>query len=340
MALEAAAEVCLVLRELGHEADLVRRPAGVRGPGGLRLEVGEAPTSTIVAVRRTLKPSDEAVGLLVTSRLCPAHREALAAAGAGWLDRRGELCVPPLDIETAVAPMDAPLLARDDVWQRRGVLAVALALLQHEGPVPVTWDLGFYAGLTGGGVSLATQTLRALELIDEHDHPRREELFIQLAARWRTCWFPLAALPDVEQLEEHARLLIAGHDDLRQPGWALLPRTPDEPTNEDDAALPRLLLADQRALAWLLRTCGMASGTDTAVALVAATPSPVALAQRQAPVGDTAWPTAHPVTAALEHASPGFRADRATEVVGQAPAPTGPRSRWNLHPPDREVRRR
>lgn len=324
MSIEAAAEVCLVLRELGHEVELVRRPAGVRSPDGLRLDVGEAPTSTSAAVRRTLKPSSEAVGLLVTSRLCPAHREALVAAGAGWLDRRGEICVPPLGIEAGVAPMVAPTFARDDVWQRRGVLAVALALLQHEGSVPVTWDLGFYAGLTGGGVSLATQSLRSVELIDEHDHPRRQELFAQLAVRWRTCWFPLASLPDVGELDEQARLLIAGHDDLRQPGWAVLPRVGQEATTDDLGALPRLLLADQRALAWLLRTCGMAPGTDTAVALVSAVPSPVAVAQRQAPDGDAFWPSAHPVTAALEFASPGPKADCAIEAFRPAPASTGP----------------
>ena len=307
MSIEAAAEVCLVLRELGHNVETVRRPAGVRGPEGLRLDVEETPTSTSAAGRRTLQRPDDAVGLLVTSRLCPAHRKALAAAGAGWLDRRGELCVPPLGIETDVAPMVAPAFARDDVWQRRGVVAVALALLQQEGPVPVTWDLGFYAGLTGGGVSLAVQTLRSLDMIDEHDCPRRDALFAQLAARWHTHWFPLAQLPTVADPDEERRMLIAGEDDLRQPGWAVLPNTAGEIDSRRHEPA-RLLLADQRALAWLLRTCGAATGTDTAV-LVSAAPSPVAVTQRQPPKAGSAWPTVHPVTAALEQATPGLTAD-------------------------------
>jgi hypothetical protein len=311
MSIEAAAEVCLVLRELGHDVETVRRPAGVRGPEGLRLDVEETPTSTSAAVRRTLQRPDERMGLLVTSRLCPAHRKALAEAGAGWLDRRGELCVPPLGIEASVAPMVAPAFARDDVWQRRGVVAVALALLQQEGPVPVTWDLGFYAGLTGGGVSLAVQTLRSLDMIDEHDYPRRDALFAQLAARWHTHWFPLAQLPTVAEPDDERRMLIAGQDDLRQPGWAVLPSIAAG-ENENDSPRherARLLLADQRALAWLLRTCGAATGTDTAAVLASTAPSPVAVAQRQPPKAGSGWPTVHPVTAALEQATPGLTAD-------------------------------
>lgn len=306
MSIAAAAEVCLVLRELGHEVELVRRPAGVRGPEGLRVDVVEAPTSTSAAVHRTLQRPEEAVGLLVTSRLAPAHREALAAAGAGWLDRRGQVSVPPLGIEAEVAPMVAPPFARDDVWQRGGVIAVALALLQQEGPVPVTWDLGFYAGLTGGGVSLAMQDLRSLNMIDEHDHPRRDALFAQLAARWRTYWFPVERLPTVAELDGEARLLIAGSDDLRQPGWAVLPRATQTAKVSDDGP-PRLLVPDQRALAWLLRTCQSATSAETAAVLVSAAPSPVAVAQRQPADADTDRPMAHPVTAALEQATPGLR---------------------------------
>jgi hypothetical protein len=319
MSIEAAAELCLVLRELGHEVQLVRRPAGVRGPEGLRVDVVEAPTSTSVAVRRTLQRPNETMGALVTSHLCPAHREALVAAGAGWLDRRGQVSVPPLGIEADVAPMVAPPSARDEVWQRRGVVAVTLALLQQEeGPVPVTWDLGFYAGLTGGGVSLAVQALRSLNMIDEHDHPRRDALFAQLAARWHTCWFPLARLPVLEELDDEGRLLIAGQDDLRQPGWAVLPTIHAEENDSARDVLPRLLLANQRALAWLLRTCGPAARYDTATALVSAAPSPVAVAQRQAPDGESGWPTAHPITAALERATPGLTRDISHEI----PVPT------------------
>lgn len=314
MSIAAAAELCLALRELGHGVELVRRPAGVRGAEGLCMDVVEAPTSTSAAVRRTLQRPDEVVGVLVTSRLGPAHRGRLAAAGAGWLDRRGQVCVPPLGIDAAVAPMVAPPSARDDVWQRGGVVAVALALLQQEGPVPVTWDLGFYAGLTGAGVSLAMQDLRSLDMIDEHDHPRRDALFAQLALRWRTHWFPLASLPSVAELDEEARRLIAGQDDLRQPGWALLSRPPQKGATADGAGPPRLLLADQRALAWLLRTCGPAASTDTAAALVSAAPSPVAVAQRQPSDGDAGWPTAHPVSAALERATPGRTASITHEL--------------------------
>jgi hypothetical protein len=313
MSIEAAAELCLVLRELECDVEHVRRPAGVRVPGGPRMEVVEAPTSTSAAVRRTLERSSEAAGVLVTNFLCPAHRVALEEGGAGWLDRRGHIRVPSLRIDGEVAPMVAPASARADVWERRGVIAVALALLQQEGPVPTTWDLGFYAGLTGSGATLVLQALRSLDMIDEHDHPRREALFTELATRWHTRWYPLAHLPAVSELDEEARLLIAGQDDLRQPGWALIPPTSrgEHPADEDPP--PRLLLADQRALAWLLRVFGHITGPGTA-ALVAAAPSPVAVAQRQRPIGNGVLPVVHPVVAALEQAVPGHPADFLAEL--------------------------
>jgi hypothetical protein len=252
--------------------------------------------------------------VLVTSRMAPAHRGRLAAAGAGWLDRRGQVCIPPLGVDADVPPIVAPPSARDDVWQRGGVVAVTLALLQQQGPVPSTWDLGFYAGLTGGGVSLGMQDLRSLDMIDEHGHPRRDALFAQLAPRWRTHWFPLAELPTLGELDGEGRMLIAGHDDLRQPGWAVLPTDGGAQEKDDWAGPPRLLLADQRALAWLLRTSRPAASADTTAAVVSAAPSPAAVAQRQPPDGELGWPRAHPVTVALEQRTPGLVAGTAHDV--------------------------
>ena len=101
---------------------------------------------------------------------------------------------------------------------------------------------------------------------------------------------------------EHFRCCLA---DLRQPGWAVLPRATQTAKVSDDGP-PRLLVADQRALAWLLRTCGPTTSGEPAAALVSAAPTPVAVAQRQPLDADTDWPTAHPVTAALEEATPGL----------------------------------
>jgi hypothetical protein len=106
MSIAAAVELCLVLRELGHEVEFVRRPAGVRGPEGLRIDVVEAPTSTSAAVRRTLQRPGEAVGLLVTSRLAPAHREALAAAGAAPRGIRARAALPGHDTRQRPAAGD------------------------------------------------------------------------------------------------------------------------------------------------------------------------------------------------------------------------------------------
>lgn len=100
--------------------------------------------------------------------------------------------------------------------------------------------------------------------------------------------------------------MIAGQDDLRRPRWALIPPTSrgEDPVDEDPP--PRVLLDDQRALAWLRRVCGHPTGPGTA--LVAAAPSPVAVAQRQRPIGTGSLPAIYPVVAALEQPVPGHPA--------------------------------
>jgi hypothetical protein len=148
-----------------------------------------------------------------------------------------------------------------------------------------------------------------------------------LIARWHTSWFPVARLPTEAELDEEARLLIAGQDDLRRPGWALIPPTSRGEDPGDEHPPPRLLLAGQRALAWLLRVCGHTTGPQTA-ALVAAAPSPVAVAQRRRPIGDGAMPVVHPVVAALEQGVPGRTAElaRETDQSAQAVAVEGNRT--------------
>ena len=60
--------------------------------------------------------------------------------------------------------------------------------------------------------------------------------------------------------------------------------------------------------------------------LVAAVPSPVAVAQRQP--ADDDWPTAHPVTAGLEQATPGLTATPADAMPIPAVAAASDGSRY------------
>lgn len=101
MTIEAAAELCLLLRELGHDTEITRRPPGVRA-GGRTLEVVDTEQSSKDAVRKVVAGGSAMV--LASTLLRPPHREAVAEAGAGWLDRDGHLCVPALGVDQPTRP--------------------------------------------------------------------------------------------------------------------------------------------------------------------------------------------------------------------------------------------
>jgi hypothetical protein len=162
----AAAELCLVLRALGVSVRPQRRPPRVQFEDGTCLEVIEAEVSTPATVSQ-LEAADPCSTVLVTGRLRPPHRDALAAAGVGWLDRRGHLHLPTLGIDEQVPDLSAPIPSVPDVWRRASVVAVALVLLQKDGPVPSTRDLAFYADLTHAAAGNALEDLRGIGLIGQ-----------------------------------------------------------------------------------------------------------------------------------------------------------------------------
>jgi hypothetical protein len=296
MSLIAAAELCLVLRELGVPVWPQRRPAAVRFDDGTHLEVVEAEVATPATIT-ALQARDPGATVLVTGYLRPSHRDALETAGVGWLDRRGHLCVPFLDIDQPVADLSPPVPPLPDVWRRASVIAVALVLMQRHGPVPPIHDLGFYAGITRTAVVQALEALHGIGMIDDHDIPRRDALLVHLSARWWTRWFGLEVRPEVAELDAEERIVLGVEDDLRRPGWALL----DEDQGETTACgTPRLLVPDRRALVWMRRRFGTADH-DAAATLVAAAPNPVAAAARRA--GSAGHALAHPVTIELERRS-------------------------------------
>jgi hypothetical protein len=145
----------------------------------------------------------------------------------GWLDRRGHLRVPSLDIDRQIADLSPPVPPLPDVWRRASVIAVALVLMQRDGPVPPIHDLGFYAGITRTATVQALEALHSIGMIDDHDIPRRDALLLHLSARWWTRWFGLEARPEVAELDAEERIVLGVDDDLRRPGWALLDEEQD-----------------------------------------------------------------------------------------------------------------
>jgi hypothetical protein len=306
MSFIAAAELCLVLRELGISARPQRRPAGVRLDDGTHLDVVEAEVSTPATVTQ-LQATDPGSTLLVTGCLRPPHRDALDAAGVGWLDRQGgHLRVPSLDIDQPVADLSPPVPPELDIWRRASVVATALALVQRDGPVPPIHDLGFYAGISRNAAVQALEALHRAGMIDDHDMPHRDRLLLHLSARWSTRWFRLGTPPEVTNLDAEERLVLGIDDDLRRPGWAAL----DDQHGPDAAgAPPRFLVPDRRALTWALRRFGGADH-DPPAALIATAPNPIATAARRPGSAGHELALAHPTTNELERRAPGILEDR------------------------------
>lgn len=312
MSFLAATELCLVLRELGIAARPERRPPAARFDDDTCLEVAEAEVSTPSTLAQ-LTANATPPTVLVVGQLRPSHQAALEQAGVGWLDRGGHLRIPSLELDRQVTPLSAPVPPFADIWRRPSVVAVALVLLQREGPAPSVHDLGFHAGIVRNAAVGALEALRSVAMIDDHAEPDRDALRLHLTARWSTRWFGLRELPDLTDLDPHERLVLGIEDDLRRPGWALL----DD--GSDDAAStspPRLLVPDRRALGWVSRRWG---ATDQpAAALAAAAPNPIATAARRP--GPSGYPLAHPETVTLERDAPGRLA---AEPAGPDPETTG-----------------
>lgn len=134
----AAAEVVLVLRQLGVDAEVVEDPPGIE-LDAVRLRVLErgAPSAAgLRAMIRQLAGSDP--GLLVVDLLGGRERRLLADAGWSWFERTGHLTIPQLDIDRKIDPVLNAELVSPDLWERPRVMAVALALLRGSGVAPVS----------------------------------------------------------------------------------------------------------------------------------------------------------------------------------------------------------
>lgn len=315
----AAAEVVLVLRQLGVDAEVVEDPPGIVSDAGtLRVHERGAPSAAgLRAMIRQLAASDP--GLLVVDLLGGRERRLLADAGWSWFERTGHLTIPQLDIDRKVDPVLSAEMVSPDLWERPRVMAVALALLRGSRAVPVSRDLSYYAGVSPNGANLAMHDLRRLGLIDAADWPDRPALFAEVAARWRPRWLGLAKTPDRAGLDAEQRTVLRldrGH--VLDPGWASVgadAMTAHGLDPSTDDGRPRFYVPDRAALAWAQRFW-LSCQPSEAAALVAVPPTPRAVAQRCFPDGradrgswpiqeDDEWAVADRVVLALHLASVG-----------------------------------
>ena len=302
----AAAEVVLVLRQLGVDAEVVEDPPGI-GFDGMTLRVHERGAPSAAGLRAMIRQlAGSEPGLLVVDLLGGRERRLLADAGWSWFERTGHLTIPQLDIDGKIDPVLHAEMVSPDLWERPRVMAVALALLRGSGAAPVSRDLSYYAGVSPNGANLAVHDLRRLGLLDAADWPDRPALFAEVAARWRPRWLGLAKTPARAGLDAEQRTVLRldrGH--VLDPGWASVGADAMAAHGLDPST------DDGRQRFW--SSCQ----PSEAAALVAVPPTPRAVAQRCFPDGranrgsgpihedDDRWAVVDRVVLALHLASAG-----------------------------------
>lgn len=320
----AVAELQAVLDELGITADVVpdsETGADLVLPGPLFVEVKEASRPTQGQLRRwglrsevgaTTADMDRIV-VLVADRVDPELRAALEGGAWGWLERAGHLRLVAgrFHVDRQIPSLLPPSVQSPEPLRRESGLAVAIELLSLRvdsadpaGDVTVR-QVARAAAVSVGSAHKALAELTELALLDEDGRPR-SSLFWAVAQTWSERWFPLREEPGPQVSETLRRLLRFRLDELDAPGWAEAGDGAAAAAGAPIAAEGpiRLLVPDQRALTWALRTFGEPVEDRSARAYVAVPPT-IAAVRRRTP--RSPWPSVRDVVLAVELASSGPR---------------------------------
>lgn len=330
----AAAELKAVLEELGiaasfaspdDEDDLVL-------PGPVRVRVRSASRPSMAQLRRWGLEQPSAgpgirVVVVVADSIDPDLREELRQASWGWLERTGHLrlIAGGLHVDREIDPLLAPEVQRSNPLRRESGLAVAIELLALKASAPpgtvrrvTVREVAVASGVSVGSAHKAITELTDLALLDKDGMPR-PSLFWSAAREWGVRWFALSRQPEPDVSETVQRLLRFRLENLAEPGWAA---AGDGAAAAYGAPIvaegpPRLLVPDQRALTWALRTFGEAADERSASAFVAVPPTEAGVRRRHP---RSPWPLARPIVIAIELASSGPRGRQALEQWPDRPA--------------------
>lgn len=296
----------------GDDADLIL-------PGPVFVEVKSSPRPSLAQLRRwgiERHGTDrgDRVVVLVADWIDPGLREELRQASWGWLERAGHLRLVAggVHIDREIDSLLAPDVQVRNPLRRESGRAVALELLvrkasaRRQAPWDATIrDIAAISGVSVGSAHKAVTELAELGLLRKDGSPR-SSLFWALAREWVVRWFPLSRQPAPDVSASLDRLLRFRLDDLDHAGWAV---AADGAAAEYGAPIvaegpPRILVPDDRALTWALRTFGEAADERSARAFVAVPPTAAAVRHRQP---RSPWPLARPMVVAIELASSGPR---------------------------------
>lgn len=160
--------------------------------------------------------------VVVADRIAEAGRNALAAAGVNYFDRRGSLRVvaPPLVIDADV-PVAGERAIPNPPLSSQVAKEVAIAcLLTPDRPHGVR-EVAAYVGRAPSAVSKAMADLRDEGLLTSRNEPLVPDLFHELVSVWRVRRYSLRAQPSTSVKNNPLARDLGLDDPAETPGWAL-----------------------------------------------------------------------------------------------------------------------
>jgi hypothetical protein len=301
-----------------HVAEPAARPAadleahinGARLLIRLKSVSTATPDGLLDRIRKwTTSQTDGYAHLLVADRVVAGARRILRENGWSWLDLRGHLYLsgPGVLVDTPV--LAASRVTRPtELFTGTVALEVASALLlapeRHTSVRGLARDLN----RSPSSVSAVVSTFREAQLLDEEDRPVTPDLFWELAGAWRPTTRTVARIQLIEDETIANALRIGMTDVTAQAGWALTDTLAAAAYGAPAAVRagypPDFYVPDEATANRAATLLGVPVSDDVRGATLRVAPVPqVCTTRRQAPVGRSRWPLAHPLFVALDLAT-------------------------------------
>lgn len=245
--------------------------------------------------------------VLVADRIAEAGREALAAAGINYLDRRGPLRViaPPLIIDTNV-PGERRSTTSSAPLASQVAKEVAVACLLTPDQAHGVREVASFLDRAPSAVSNAMADLRGEGLLTSRNEPLVPDLFHELVSVWRARRFPLVAQPSPAARGNPLATDLGFDDPTETSGWALTETVAagawGMPVVARGDYPPDFYVPSPAALDRARRIFGDAEHSDNRACTVAVAPVRLACLRRVAPKGGArrGWPLANHIVVALD----------------------------------------
>lgn len=263
-----------------------------------------AAEATELAKRLRRRPTPVVV---VADRIAEAGREALAAAGVNYFDRRGPLRViaPPLVIDADV-PVAAERAAPNPPFSSQVAKEVAIACLLTPDQAHGVREVATYLDRAPSAVSKAMADLRSEGLLTSRNEPLVPDLFQELVSVWRVRRYPLLAEPSTTAKNNPLAGDLGFDDPAGTPGWALTETVAagafGMPVVARGDYPPDFYVPSQAALDRARRILGDAAPNESRACTVAVAPVRAVCLRRVRPTtgARTPWPLANHIVVALD----------------------------------------